>query len=103
MLISNVTPQQWKALERAWLNFDIVVKSLPSTDITALLLFHARSLLDSFAKPPINIGYVRMVTLRVNELIKTSPVDLDIDDMLIVLNDTLDACLAQQGLELSTM
>lgn len=99
MLTPILTPERRKLLERTWLNFETVVKTLPSSDITALLLFYSRGLLESLTKPSINVGYVRIITLRVNELINVSPMDLGIDDMLATLNEALDTCLTEQDLE----
>ncbi len=81
---------QCEKLERVWRNFDTVVGRLPMSDISALLAFHTRNMLDRLASPPVDIGTIKIVTNRIHELVKSSPVLLDIDDMLTLLNTTIE-------------
>jgi hypothetical protein len=80
---------QCQVLERAWRNFDIVIGQLPLSDITALLAFHSRQVLGRLARPPVDVNYMELVTRRVLALMNTSPVLLDVDDMLSLLDEAL--------------
>jgi hypothetical protein len=91
---SQRNPSYYKKLKRAWHNFNVVINTLPPSDTTALLIFHTRNLLDKLANPPVDIDYVKTVTQRINNLVKTSEVVLDIDDMLKLVNHVLKSILA---------
>ena len=88
--------EQCQQLERAWRNFDAVVSRLPLSDISALLAFHTRNLLEQLDNPPVDTEYVKVVTKRVNELVQSSPMLLDIDDMLKLVNITLEQLKSHQ-------
>ncbi len=82
--------KQCEELERVWRNFDAVISRLPMSDISALLAFYTRNILDRLASPPVDISTIKIVTDRINDLVKSSPVLLDIDDMLTLLNTTVE-------------
>ncbi len=85
-----LTEAQCQHLERTWRNVDIVISRLPLSEVSALLSFHTRNLLDRLANPPVEIEYVTIVTKRINALVKTAPALLDIDDMLALINRALE-------------
>jgi hypothetical protein len=80
---------QCQVLERAWRNVDTVTRQLPLSDISALLAFHTRHVLDQLASPPLDAAYVEVVTRRVRELVNSSPVVLDVDDLLALIENAL--------------
>jgi hypothetical protein len=98
-MVSQFNKDQCQLLKRAWQDFSTVINTLPSSDITVLLIFHANNLLDKLANPPVDRIYVETVTDRVNLLVKGSSVLLDIDDMLKLINDALASTLDPEPTE----
>lgn len=66
----------------AWKNFEAIIGQLPMSDMSALLAFHCRNVLEKLATPPVERPYIELITKRINTLVNTSPVKLDIDDVL---------------------
>jgi hypothetical protein len=99
-MVSQFNKDQCKLLKHAWQDFSTVINTLPLSDTTVLLIFHAGNLLDKLANNSLDITYVEMVTERVNLLVKTSSVLLDIDDMLKLINDALKNILNPESTNL---
>jgi hypothetical protein len=89
----QLTHEQSKHIQRAWLHFETVVSALPPSDTTQRLHVYARRILDNLAKPAPNLGYLRMITQRVNELVNISSLRTEIVDKMSSVNTVLDALL----------
>lgn len=87
-------------LEKAWSNFREVVSGIPQSETTSFLDSKAEEVLEILDKERNDlfsvsdqswIVSIRMATDRVSEIIRSSPVVLDIDDMMVSLNKALVA------------
>ncbi len=84
-----IHPEDRQPLIRAWKNFDRLVSTLPLSDMSALLAFYCRHVLEKLMEPSVERSSLGMMTQRVKALVQTSPVLLDADDLLVAIHQAL--------------
>lgn len=89
MSMNNLTDTERQTLIRLWKNLETVIAQLPVSDITTLLAFHCRNALDYLAASFVERSTLAATFERVSTLVRTSPVELGIDDILAPLSKAL--------------
>ena len=89
IIMETLSQPQCQKLLIAWKNFETTIGQLPMSDVSALLAFHCRNVLEKLATSPVERSYLELITKRINTLVNTSPVKLDIGDVLKELNKAL--------------
>jgi hypothetical protein len=73
-------------LYQAWHNVETVVKELPFSETRELLLLGFHYFIEGLKSPTVNRFFILMITHQINEVVRNSPIDLGIEDVLTQAN-----------------